>query len=167
MDENQITRVCLEDPLVQPYYFGTIARDEIPIRWPKVGTYIMNSQIREKPGLHWLALSLGMEFPNRATYIDSFGRPPSGDIASSLVTQGFKVVYNDVVIQHPLSQSCGKIALLFLKLWARGYNSVDIVSKFLYDPVSDPFKSEALAESVIAKTSTLKKGRIIPSLNIK
>ena len=160
MDANQITKVCLNDPFIQPYFFGTISRDEFPKNPPPIGLFIMNLDVRSKPGSHWVQFNLGLEYPGRCMYVDTFGRRPPKEIVEILLSRGWEIIYNDVVIQNVLSQSCGKIALLFLKLWSHGYSTLEIVTKFMFDDETSrqPFKG---------KISSIKRGRIIPGVNIR
>ena len=168
MDENQIDQICLSDPSIQPYYFGSIASDEYPEKWPSVGMYILNSQSRSMAGEHWSALALSMTQSNRCDYVDSFARPPPDALKNSLLNQGWKIVWNDVTLQHFLTQSCGKISLLFLKLWSAGYETSEIVQEYLFNtPSNDPFKNEAFSEHLISLISPVERGRIVSSVNIR
>ena len=170
MDGNQITKVCLEDPFINPYFFGVIARDEFPTaNIPPLGLFCMNLDKKSEPGSHWVAICLGLTFPGRCVYVDSFARQPPIEVSHSLLKHGWDVVYNDVVIQNSLSQSCGKIVLLFLKLWSHGYSTHEIVHKILFnddedddeEPSSRPYKAEALSENFISEISGIKRGPIV------
>ena len=152
MDTIQLTTVCTEDPYIQPLFYGVIAIDKLPTKWPSIGMYIINQDIQTGPGIHWYALALGLEGPKRAAFVDTFGRQPPPTITNSLTNQGFTIYYNDVQLQSVLTSQCGELSLVFLKLWARGYTSLEILKKFMTDQTESPFQNEFFSKFFLNQT---------------
>ena len=56
MDTIQLTTACTEDSYIQPLFYGVIAIDQLPSKWPLIGMYIINQDVQTGPGIHWYAL---------------------------------------------------------------------------------------------------------------
>ena len=165
MDAQEITRICLNDAFIAPYFFGCIALDELPYPLPPFSLFIINSQSRSLPGEHWFSLNVDLELPGKCIFVDSFGRPPPSSISKQILKQERQIVYNDFIIQNPLTQVCGSISILFLKLWSHGYTTMDILNQFLpYDQFHDPFKSDAFSNQFISQLSNSEVGQILPNI---
>ena len=168
MDETTIDKICLEDDDIRPYYFGTIASDEFPSppdeRIPSMGLFIVNSDPRSMRGSHWSPLALGMEEPKKCAWMDSFGEKPPPQITKILLSQGWNVEYNARPFQNPISKSCGVFSIYFLKLWACGYTSKEIVTKYLFDAEQNLFKNEALVEQFIRQAELIpRRSPLVPT----
>jgi hypothetical protein len=134
-------------------YKGTVASDEITTKiLPKVkpkskGAFIMNLDPSNKPGSHWVGIFYDATPGGSKTieYDDSFGRSPSHEVTMELKQLSeqlgsddyLKFKVNRVTDQRANSQSCGYLAMLFVRdrlggksfKQATGYDSVTDAEK--------------------------------------
>lgn len=170
MDETEIDRVCRQDPYIKRYYIGTFAVDEVPRQLMPNTTFVVNLNRRQDSSMgHWvigssLPFSPSTQLERSFFYFDSFAKPPPKSIKeaiSSLSPQN--VYYNDIVVQNPISMSCGFVATYVLALLSRGYSPLEIILQHFYDFAKHPFKNEARIQPAITELHSLKKRPILPS----
>jgi len=74
MYEPTIIEVLTKDKISKESFLGVFARDEIPKNINYPACFVMNTENRNKPGQHWLALHYDNK--GKCYFFDSFGNPP-------------------------------------------------------------------------------------------
>jgi hypothetical protein len=105
---------------------GVYAKDELP-RTLQDGGYIVNMDNSTGMGTHWTAVWIEtIASKRRAVYFDSFGQVPPTIIETKLkgASPPFnppfeEYLYNDKIIQNPMSGYCGAYSLVFIFLMHR------------------------------------------------
>lgn len=102
-----------------PGFIGVFALDELPqFIGPKPQlpfSFIVNTQQRDLPGQHWLAVSC--ENYGIALIFDPLGYYYPHVITNYLILENFhNIVFNRIPYQKPNTNVCGKLCLDFLDL---------------------------------------------------
>ena len=118
-------------------FIGVFPRDALPkgiVSYPC--SLIINTDTKNLPGKHWVAVYISSY--KEGEYFDSFGREPSQDIALWLnkFTIKWKKV-NSVILQNPLSTSCGQFVLFYVNEQSLVRSHFYIVNKFHADTFSN------------------------------
>lgn len=115
---------------LNPRFDGVFPADMIPSVLPIGHAVIVNTDVAAKPGEHWIALySAGHR---EGEYFDSFGRPPLSKAVVSWCDLNFfrGYIHSTVILQHPLSTSCGKFCIEFVKHRTSGVSFQDFILDF-------------------------------------
>lgn len=109
---------------------GVFPADMIPERLPIGHAVIVNTDVASEPGQHWVALFATAD--REGEYFDSFGRPPFVRAVTTWCDTHFfrGYIHSSVVLQHPLSTSCGKFCIEFVKHRTRGVSFEDFILDF-------------------------------------
>ena len=95
--------------------------------------FIVNTDKAKDPGEHWVAIILLRR--QRGEYFDSFGLPPLekeiGNYLNERCANGW--IYNSVSLQHPLSESCGRYSIAFLKNRFNNKSFISFIASFSPD----------------------------------
>ena len=85
---------------------------------------VFNTHSSQKPGEHWIAVACRGD--GNVSYFDSFGRHPCfyPDVHAALLSRFSeeRILWNDVTVQHPLTNTCGDYCVLFGAMWSRGWS---------------------------------------------
>ncbi|MDI9312035.1 MAG: Ulp1 family isopeptidase [Limnohabitans sp.] len=115
------------------HFGGVFSRDNLPIINKKPVGLIVNTDKKYESGEHWVAISLLNN--GKGEYFDSFGlRPLHKEFVNFLNTNcknGW--IYNPVVLQHPLSKSCGLYSIAFLKCRFNNIPFYEFINYFTVD----------------------------------
>jgi len=102
-----------KNELASRSFQGVFACNELrpPMKLP--ASYIVNTDPRSKPGIHWIAIYIDQNYIGE--YFDSFGNKPDGDILKFLQRVCKKIFYNNKCLQNKKSISCGVYCIYFLR----------------------------------------------------
>lgn len=136
MNTLEIDSALCSHPVTRPYFLGTFTSDRLPhYIVPRPAILVANSDRSGLPGEHWLAFVLpkGSKVSS-CEYYDSFGMKPIVSYFNSFVRRNASVcVYNDVAVQDPQSDSCGKFVCIFLLYRCMGFTFKAIKALFKGD----------------------------------
>lgn len=130
--------------LVGDSFFGVYAEDELLAllkRSFKRPTYmIINTDPRNKPGTHWLAISLDED--GDASFYDSFGFPPDylfypKSIVTFLKKHAKRVSFHQRQLQATLSTVCGQHCIFFLANKSHGKSYEDVLALYSSDQIKN------------------------------
>ena len=65
MFEDTVEKILETDPITNKCFIGALARDELPKKLKYPTCFILNTQPRNKPGEHWIALYFDKHKRNR------------------------------------------------------------------------------------------------------
>jgi hypothetical protein len=111
MDATQLERRIRSDPKLNERVWGVFARNELPSPLHP-GGYVVNSQERGLPGLHWLAVYVTED--GSVEFMDSLGRTPSE------YQLNLNCTYYSAPVQPVGSNACGLYVLYYLYWRTRG-----------------------------------------------
>ena len=145
------------DAILKPYFYGTVACDRLPRRPIKKEPrgYIVNTDPRDRPGRHWLAL--WTHSGNVCEMMDSYALPLESYETIELLqdwleSQWKYVIYNGQSLQSIYSKSCGDYTLFYLKDSARGQSMDEFLRRFSkYDYVDNDHKVGQMLRKFIEK----------------
>jgi hypothetical protein len=127
MNSNQIQAALLTDTFAKHIYRGTFAADELPRFLSKPAVLVVNSDIRRKPGTHWLGIYVDSN--GRGIYFDSYGLKPYIKHHINFMNKlCYTWTYNNVPLQSMYSVLCGEYTILYLCHRARDLSH----DEFLY-----------------------------------
>lgn len=109
--------------------------------------YVFNTQPREKPGEHWMALAIR---DRRAYYFDSFGRHPGAypHLALKLRHLFAEIYWNRHPFQSLTTTACGDYCVLYGLLFARGF-SLQRYADWLYSMGSPDIRDHSLRKILL------------------
>ena len=127
MYEPTIIEVLTKDKISKESFLGVFARDEIPKNINYPACFVMNTENRNKPGQHWLALHYDNK--GKCYFFDSFGNPPKYHNLQTYIEKTSKTwTYNKRRVQG-FSEFCGFYCILFLLFKTRNQPQ-DFFKKF-------------------------------------
>lgn len=90
--------------------------------------YIVNTDRRNGPGIHWVAVY----FPKNGhpEYFDSFGRPPIRSCVRVMTEHTDHYVYNTRQLQPLTSDTCGHFCVLYATLRCSNFKLDSIIDLF-------------------------------------
>jgi len=112
-------------------FIGTFARDEIPIIKKRPCSFIINTDLKNQKGEHWVGLYIGEN--NEAFYFDSFGLPPyHKEISDYINNNSNQVRFSTVTLQTPsqFSVTCGHYCIIFIIFMSKGHSFDDLIALF-------------------------------------
>jgi hypothetical protein len=145
MNNIQLNEILKYDEFTKKYFLGCFPLDMIPkiTRYPSC--IIVNNQISNSSGEHWLAIYYNSK--KKATFFDSFGlHPRHYKLEKFLKNTSEKYDYNKIPIQSIFSSYCGYYCLLFLLFISRKKSLKYILKLF-----KDPFTNDRLINQLINK----------------
>ena len=137
MNGRQLMCVINCDPEMKQKVIGVFARDQLPGKSEDgpIGM-IVNTDTRDKPGTHWLAIYLEKGV---GEFFDSCGRAPD------YYSFDFNFKFNDKRLQSSTSNVCGQYCLYYLMQRCRNVPMQDIVNSFSDNyAVNDDFVAEII-----------------------
>lgn len=161
----QLDILAESDPDLKPYFYGTIACDELPSK-PRRNlsqAYIVNTDPAYLPGRHWIVL--WTDRGNVCKVMDSYTLPldtyKTTQPLKDWLTHHWKhMVKNGQSLQSPYSQSCGDHALFYLKDRAKGQSMQEFLNCFSkHDYVHNDHQVGQMLKSFIVKQLNWKETR--------
>lgn len=128
----ELYRILKSDLFANRIFCGVYAVDKLPKRvCHHPAAYIINTDVSKGPGEHWVAVYF--DGLGNAEFWDSYGfsskrYPP---ISRFIKNNSFRQLHNSLVLQSPVSRSCGHFCLTFVLQKARGVTLRAIQSKFV------------------------------------
>ena len=115
MNGRQLTQRLLNDPYARRTFRGVFPRDRLPLRvnTRRPSAYVINTDRQEGPGEHWAVV--WFDGRGRGEYFDSFGLPAVyRDIEDFILRHCQSYLYNQRVLQDPLSSTCGLYCMYYV-----------------------------------------------------
>ena len=152
---SQLNQLVNNDPCLKPFYYDTLACDEMPKRPSKnkPQAYIVNTDRKGQPGQHWIAL---WTHHNVCEIMDSYALPLDHYEALPLkhwVETHWKYsVTNGRSLQAVPTQSCGHYCFIYLQEKARGRSLQDFLNMFSkHDYIANDHKVGMMLKQAIEK----------------
>lgn len=111
MDSISLCRFACGDKFIRKGFGGVFSCDTLPKLRNKFNSFIINLDRHTLPGSHWVAVHFKNE---KASYFDSYGRPPSKIILKFLKANSKKIEINKFCFQDFATLTCGYFCLYFL-----------------------------------------------------
>lgn len=143
MDSNQLAcglqfLNCQHDNL---FHTEVYAADEIPQLITEPSVFIVNTDIRGKPGTHWVCFFIPKI--EKIEFFDSYGFHPFINAHLEFLTDK-KWICNEKEMQSLTSNVCGQYCLLYAACRMNGYSTKDFQSVF----TKDLYKNDAIVEFI-------------------
>ena len=122
MNTRQIEAILKSDLMTRDLYRGTFSMDEVPRLKMRPGCFIINTDDRDEPGEHWLAV---YNDNGHVEYFDSYGLPPIDKRLFAFLGDNYK--YNATKLQLLFSNACGFYCVYNILHRARGRSMEDII----------------------------------------
>lgn len=117
-----------------PNFMGTFPKDRIPSPKRLPASFILNLDIMNQPGIHWVAVLMNRD--NTVEYYDSLAEKP----LSELYVWKKKILYNNKPTQNIFAETCGHHALYYLYLRSVvGFSQVDTLNRIYKCPNPDKY----------------------------
>lgn len=116
--EDLVEKILKRDERTRKLFLGAFARDELPSQPPFPSCFIINTDPRDRPGAHWLAVHYNER--GQADFFDSYAHDPSYFGLEAYIyrtSNGF--CFNSKRIQGDFP-FCGIYCILFLLYKCRG-----------------------------------------------
>ena len=133
VSDRQLDTLALHEPSLEPYFVGVFAADTLPTRprRDRAQAYIVNTDPRDRPGRHWIALWTDGHVCEK---MDSYGLPltyyQSTPLEDWLVRHWSIVETNSRSLQTFNSATCGHYALKYLVDKSQGKTLRDFLDQF-------------------------------------
>lgn len=119
MDTITLCRMACNDIVMKSKFGGVFALDELPASKGRYNAFIVNTEGKNLPGSHWLAMFFD-EKQNKCYYFDSYGFPPlHREIMQFLKKNAGEIYYNQTRYQQTGASTCGLYCLYFLYRYSR------------------------------------------------
>ena len=152
---SQLNQLVENDPRLKPFYYGTLACDEMPNRPPKnkPQAYIVNTDRKAQPAQLWIAL---WTHKNVCEIMDSYALPldhyDALPLKNWVETHWKYSVTNGRSLQAVPTQSCGHYCFIYLQGKARGRSLQDFFNMFCdHDYIANDHKVGAMLKQAIEK----------------
>lgn len=135
MNNLEITRIVLADPLTKDIFAGVYACDMLAkykvTRRPIA--FIVNNEDSSKSGQHWILIILCKD--DSSIFFDSYGLAPDNnafpkEFIAFLKRHATSIRYQDNQIQDTLSTYCGHYCIYVLMNLARGQSYKNVLKTF-------------------------------------
>lgn len=115
----QLNNILKTDKCSKHIFIGIFARDQLPKNPPYPSCFIINTDVSDRPGAHWLAFYYNSN--KECHFFDSYGLHPSIYGLTSYLNRTSRYwIFNKIKYQSFLTKSCGYFAFVFLLLKCRG-----------------------------------------------
>lgn len=148
MNGLEIQNILLNDEDIVKLYCGVKAANEMDTISNKIKClYIVNTQPRYFPGLHWVVIYCNNTL---CEFFDSFGNPPSfyGTFFNDFVNKYDICLYSKMKVQQFGSDSCGLFCIYFCYYKSRGYTYNEIMKQFSNDKDVNEFIVKQLVDKL-------------------
>ena len=126
MNTNEIDRFVRS--VCRHHFQGVYSIDTLPDT-PRL--LISNTDPSDKPGTHWIAISVDSE--RRGEYFDSFGRQPPAVFEDYMNKHCISWSYNAKQLQSVVSSFCGAYCCVYCMLKCKGFSLNRIINLFTND----------------------------------
>ena len=130
MNGRDLRELLISDVHIKRMFRGIYSRDKLPrYRMKKPSLLIVNTDISEGPGEHWLCIFIGVN--NVIEYWDSFGLDiHHPEIYEFVSLNSKRYTFNNVVLQPITSKTCGLYCFYYAFKRCRGFNIRMILKDF-------------------------------------
>jgi len=129
MNSDRIKQVLSTDLITKDVFAGMGCVDmPLPPISKIPAVVILNTDLARNPGEHWCVMVYENKFDR--FFFDSFGHKPSFYGFMAHISQDSPnsiCIYNDQVIQHEFSQTCGHHCLFFVYHLCKGLKPAEII----------------------------------------
>ena len=128
MNTRDLELILRRDRYTRNIFKGVYAINKLPEHVPVYpAAYVINTAPSTAPGEHWVALYFDKE--KVADYFDSYGMHPFGIIYDFAADNAFRVRFNTIWLQNPVSLVCGAYCVYFLYFRCRGLSMSEITRR--------------------------------------
>ena len=127
MDSDKI-RKYLEKRLGKELFGGVFSSDNLPTTVKKPLLLVCNTDQRDLPGEHWVAIYLDED--GSGEFFDSFGREPGRPFNDFMDKHCTRWTFNDRQLQNITSSFCGHYCIFYCMYRSVGLDLNFIASKF-------------------------------------
>lgn len=131
MNVLDIVKLVRQDRKSRVNFRGVFPCDKLPKNISRgcEHSLIVNLDKASQEGSHWVAIYISPF--QKAVYFDSYGfKPLRREITTFLEINSIGIQYNEVSLQHPLSDACGLYCIYFIERLCRGDSLVRMRSIF-------------------------------------
>ena len=133
MNEYELFKLANSNKELKKVFVGIFASDELlkydTTRHSPPMAFIINTEPRDKPGQHWVALYIDSD--SKAQFFCSYGSRPSSVILDFCRRYTCPpATFSMWSLQSPAASSCGPWTVLFLASRARGSSLLQFVQRF-------------------------------------
>lgn len=147
MNNRQIETILNSNRYTKRIFDGVYSVDKLPeFSFDKPVACVVNLDGSEKPGSHWVAVYKNSD--NNSEYFDSLGQPPPDQSLMWRIHRflGPSYRYNNTVIQHPLTTTCGQHVIYYIFHKSKGHDLQDIINSY---PGGDYLEDDAFVNNFV------------------
>ncbi|GFU63399.1 uncharacterized protein F54H12.2 [Trichonephila clavipes] len=108
--------ICLLQTTV--WFLGVYSSDKLPKQRKRYRSFIVNTDPAHFKGRHWQAIYFRQD--NHCVFFCSYGTRPQYDIEQFIIENSTSFEWNENILQHPNTMTCGLFCLYFLWHISRG-----------------------------------------------
>ncbi|GFV85122.1 uncharacterized protein TNCV_4171751 [Trichonephila clavipes] len=123
MDSLVLNRLSLSDSRLRYGFSGVYSSDKLPKQRKRYRSFIVNTDPAHCKGRHWQAIYFRQD--NNCVFFCSYGTRPQYDIEQFIIENSTSFEWNESILQHPNTMTCGLFCLYFLWHIFEGYQSTD------------------------------------------
>ncbi|GFV28353.1 uncharacterized protein TNCV_4600061 [Trichonephila clavipes] len=118
MDSLVLNRLSLSDSRLRYGFSGVYSSDKLPKQRKRYRSFIVNTDPAHFKGRHWQAIYFRQD--NHCVFFCSYGTRPQYDIEQFIIENSTSFEWNENILQHPNTMTCGLFCLYFLWHISRG-----------------------------------------------
>ncbi|GFU14819.1 uncharacterized protein TNCV_2807341 [Trichonephila clavipes] len=118
MDSLVLNRLSLSDSRLRYGFSGVYSSDKLPKQRKRYRSFIVNTDPAYFKGRHWQAIYFRQD--NHCVFFCSYGTRPQYDIEQFIIENSTSFEWNENILQHPNTMTCGLFCLYFLWHISRG-----------------------------------------------
>ena len=149
MNTNQLKEILKKDRYSKKYFKNVIAIDMLPRSKKKLKNvaYIVNTDNKGGPGVHWFALFYDSK--STCEFFDSFGMGPFYyNLKNFIERTSFSCKSNKFPLQSILSDYCGLYAVLFILSRSRKISFIQFLKYFGKNVIENDKKINVFLKSL-------------------
>ncbi|GFY36366.1 uncharacterized protein TNCV_3450691 [Trichonephila clavipes] len=123
MDSLVLNRLSLSDSRLRYGFSGVYSSDKLPKQRKRYRSFIVNTDPAHFKGRHWQAIYFRQD--NHCVFFCSYGTRPQYDIEQFIIENSTSFEWNENILQHPNTMTCGLFCLYFCGIFLEGYQSTD------------------------------------------
>ncbi|GFT70806.1 uncharacterized protein TNCV_4163001 [Trichonephila clavipes] len=118
MDSLVLNRLSLSDSRLRYGFSGVYSSDKLPKQRKRYRSFIVNTDPAHFKGRHWQAIYFRQD--NHCVFFCSYGTRPQYDIEQFIIENSTSFEWNENILQHPNTMTCGLFCLYFWGHISRG-----------------------------------------------